>query len=63
MACSKGLQKHMDSTSHTHNISDSSENTVKSIYFLEVPNERKIDTDMLLFENILLRCIILEYVR
>jgi len=27
VVCSEGLQKHVDYTSHTHNISDSSENT------------------------------------
>jgi len=54
---------HVDYTSHKHNISDSSENTGQSIHFLEMPNERKIDTDVLLFEDFLLQCIILEYVR
>jgi len=54
---------HVDYTSHTCNISDSSENTGQSMHFLETPNERKIDVDMLLFEDILLWCIILEFVR
>ena len=53
MACSEGIQKHVDYTFRTHNISDSSENTGESIHFLETPNERKIDTDVLLFENVL----------
>jgi len=58
VVCSEGLQKHVDYTSY--NIS---ENTGKSIHFLETPNERKIDMDMLLFENILLWHIMLECVR
>jgi len=45
--CSEVIQMHVDYTSHTHNISDSSENTGQSIHFLETPEERKIDTDML----------------
>jgi len=60
--CSEGIQMHVDYTSHTHNISDSSENTGQSIHFLETPDERKIDMGML-FEDILLRCIMLEFVR
>jgi len=63
VVCSEGLQKHVDYTSHTHNINDSSENTGKSIHFLKTPNDRKIDMDRLLFENILLQHIMLEYVR
>jgi hypothetical protein len=51
--CGEAIQMHVDYTSHTHNISDISENTVQSIHFLETPNERKIDADVLLFENIL----------
>ena len=61
--CSEGLQMHVDYTCHTHNISDSSENTGQSLNFLETPNEKKVDADVLFCENILLRHIILECVR
>jgi hypothetical protein len=61
--CSEGLQMHVDYTSHTHNISDSSENMGQSLIFLEAPNEKKIDVDVLFFENIFLRHIILECIR
>jgi hypothetical protein len=63
VVCSEGIQKHVGCTSHTHNISDSNENTGQSIHFLETQNEREINTDMLLFENILLQQIILGCVR
>ena len=63
MVCSKGIQKHVDYASHTHNVSDPSENTGQSIHILETPNKRKMDTDALLLENILLRHIVLECVR
>jgi hypothetical protein len=63
VVCIEGIQMHVDYTFHTHNISDSSENTSQSIHFLSMPNDRKIDTNMLFFENILLRHIISECVR
>jgi hypothetical protein len=63
VVCSEGIQMHMDYTSRTHNIIDSSENTSQSINFPLMPNERATVMDMSLFKNILLQQIILECVR
>jgi hypothetical protein len=60
VACSEGIQMHVDYASHTHNIIDSSENTGQSINFLLKPNERAIVMDVSLFKIILLQRIILE---
>jgi hypothetical protein len=62
VVCSESIQMYVDCTAHTHNTSDSSENTRKSIHFLITPNETAIITDVM-FENIILQWIILKCVR
>jgi hypothetical protein len=62
VVCSEGIQIHVDYTAYAYNISDSGENTSKSIYFLIMLNETAMIKDVM-FENIVLQWIILKCVK